>query len=289
MNNWIKLACVLSLCPFSTASARAAVASTQPIEIALPSHTADIPAIFVHLPAPDHRTGAAVIICPGGGYSGLTLDSEGHDTAQWFADQGVTGIVLKYRLPNQHGSTHASPLEDAHAAILTVRERAANWGIDPHRVGILGYSAGGHVASTAGTHYDANTRPDFMMLIYPVITMTGEYAHAGSRANLLGKHPDPDLVKLYSNELQVTRDTPPAFIAMANDDTTVNPMNGILFYSALHDAGVSVELHMYQVGGHGLKGGAGWGIGGNSRSISSTWPLRAMEWMKQRKLLSASN
>ncbi len=238
----------------------------------------------MHLAKPDRRTGAAIVICPGGGYAGLTMTSEGHDTAEWFAARGVAGIVLQYRLPGVHGHTHASPLQDAHAAITVVRQRAAEWGIDPHRVGILGYSAGGHLASTAGTHFDENTRPDFMLLIYPVITMTGEYAHAGSRDKLLGPHPAENLVKFYSNELQVTKETPPAFIAAAGDDSTVNVMNSVGFYVALLHAKVPADLHIYTVGEHGLKGGLGWGIGGPSRSVSSTWPDRAIEWMQQRNL-----
>jgi acetyl esterase/lipase len=268
-----------------TTQMHAAAPTTKPIEIILSPELTDKPVIYVHLPKPDHNTGAAIIVCPGGGYAGLTMDSEGNDTAQWFADRGVAGIVLKYRLPGKPGNKHSSPLEDAHAAIRMVREHATEWHIDPHRLGILGYSAGGHVASTAGTHFDAATRPDFMLLIYPVITMTGEYVHAGSRANLLGHHPDPALVKFYSNELQVTKNTPPTFIAAASDDTTVSPMNSVNFYVALLKAGVPAELHIYTAGEHGLKGGIGWGIGGPSKSVSSTWPDRAIEWMKQRGIV----
>jgi acetyl esterase/lipase len=260
-------------------------AETLP-EIVLFPDAPDKPSITVHLPEPARRTGTAVIVCPGGGYGGLTMGSEGHDTARWFAAQGVAGIVLKYRLPNKPQNSHKAPLEDAQAAIREVRGHAAQWGIDPRRVGILGYSAGGHLASTAGTHFDAQTRPDFMLLIYPVITM-GEFTHGGSRQNLLGGKPDPALVKFYSNEQQVTSRTPPTFLAHASDDGGVSARNSVDFYIALLKAGVPAELHVYERGGHGLKGGAGWGIGGESRTISGTWPQRALEWMRQRRLLDS--
>jgi acetyl esterase/lipase len=253
-------------------------------EIALFPEAAGTSSIFVHLPGPERRTGAAVVICPGGGYGSLSIDCEGHDAARWFAEQGVVGIVLKYRLPNQPGNTPGMPLQDAQAAIRMVRARAGEWGIDPRRVGIMGFSAGGHVASTAGTHFDAATRPDFMLLVYPVISM-GPFVHEGSRRNLLGPTPDPALVKFYSAEEQVTRETPPTFLAHASDDTVVRPENSVNLYLALQRAGVPAELHVYERGTHGLKGGGGWGIGGESRTVSGTWPQRALEWMRQRGLL----
>ena len=256
-------------------------------EIVLDPALADKPTITVHLPEAAQRTGAAIIVCPGGGYGGLSMGSEGHDTAAWFAQRGVAGIVLKYRLPGKPGNDHTMPLSDAHSAIRSVRQHAAEWGIDPHRVGILGYSAGGHLASTAGTHFDEDTRPDFMLLIYPVISM-GEFGHGGSRTNLLGAHPDPELVKLYSNELQVTKATPPAFLAHSNDDG-VSVLNSVNFYLALQRAGVPAELHVYASGGHGMKGGAGWGIGGATKDIASSWPDRAIDWMRQRGLLHSAS
>jgi acetyl esterase/lipase len=242
------------------------------------------PSITAHLPVIGTATGAAIIVCPGGGYGGLTMGPEGHDTAAWFAEHGVAGIVLKYRLPVAHGADHGAPLEDAHHAITMVRAHAAEWGIDAHRVGILGYSAGGHLASTAGTHFDGATRPDFMLLIYPVITM-GEHGSGGTRTNLLGPHPDPTLVAFYSNELQVTKDTPPAFLVHAEDDHGVSPLNSVNFYLAMQAAGVPVELHVYETGDHGMKSGAGWGIGGPTKNIASSWPDRAIEWMRQRGVL----
>ncbi len=265
------------------ACAAEALSGLQPdliLDAALPAQ----PSITAHLPAPGKATGAAIIICPGGGYGGLTMGSEGHDTAAWFAERGVAGIVLKYRLPVAHGADHGAPLEDAHHAITAARAHAAEWGIDAHRLGILGYSAGGHLAATAGTHFDAATRPDFMLLIYPVITM-GEHGHGGSRANLLGPHPDPALVAYYSNELHVTKDTPPAFLVHANDDHGVSPLNSVDFYVAMQAAGVPAELHVYETGDHGMKSGAGYGIGGPTKNIASSWPDRAVEWMKQRGLL----
>ncbi|HYG77695.1 MAG TPA: alpha/beta hydrolase [Planctomycetota bacterium] len=261
-------------------------AADDVLEIVLTPDAKDKASIFIHLPAPEKRTGAAIVICPGGGYGGLTMGSEGHDTAKWFVEHGVAGIVLKYRLPGKPGHSHNTPLDDAHAAIKTVRAKAAEWNIDPRRVGILGYSAGGHLASTAGTHFDVQTRPDFVLAIYPVITM-GEYTHGGSKKNLLGAQPDPELVKFYSAELNVTKETPPTFLAHAGDDRGVNAMNSVNFYSALLKANVPAELHVYERGDHGLKGGAGYGIGGATKSISSTWPDRAIEWMRQRGLLEA--
>jgi acetyl esterase/lipase len=272
---------ILSLHVFA---AEPAASAAPPLEIVLVPEAVDKPTIYVHLPTEEKRNGAAVVICPGGGYGGLSMESEGHATARWLNEFGVAGIVLKYRLPGKNGNTHDMPLADAHAAIRLVRQHAAEWKIDPKRVGVMGYSAGGHLASTAGTHYDAETRPDFLLLIYPVITM-GEFTHGGSKHNLLGKDPSPELVKLYSNELQVTKDTPPTFLAHASDDRGVNVRNSVDFYLALYRNGVPAELHVYEVGNHGLKGGAGYGIGGPSKAVASTWTDRAYDWMKQRGLL----
>lgn len=244
----------------------------------------DRSSLYVHLPDPAKRTGTALIICPGGGYDLVSLGNEGHDVAKWFNARGVACFVLKYRLPKEAGNGPQAPLDDAHAAILEVRGRATEWGIDPHRIGFIGFSAGGHVAVTAGTHYDTQTRPDFMMLIYPVITM-GKYTHAGSQKSLLGLSPDPELVKFYSAELQVTKDTPPAFITHAGDDNTVHVMNSIDFYVALQRAGVPAEMHIYEVGEHGMRGRAGYGIGDDSLALSGTWPARAVDWMTARGLL----
>ena len=189
--------------------------------------------ITVHRPAPQRANGAAVVICPGGGYGGLVVGPEGHGIARWLCDQGVAGIVLEYRLPRGRATV---PLLDAQCALRTVRYNAKAWQIDPGRIGIIGFSAGGHLASTAGTHFDGGDpkavdpldrvgcRPDFMILVYPVISM-GEKTHGGSKANLLGAHPKPEMVQLFSNERQVTEQTPPAFLAHALDDTAVTADN----------------------------------------------------------------
>jgi acetyl esterase/lipase len=267
------------------AALAAAAQPPAPLEIPLLGAAADRSALFVYLPERARRNGTAVVICPGGAYMRLVMDTEGHDTARWLVDNGVAGIVLRYRLPaGKEGRSHDVPLADAHEAMRVVRKHAAEWGIDPRRIGIMGYSAGGHVASTAGTHHDAETRPDFMVLMYPVVTM-GEFAHPGSRNNLLGPKPDATLVKLYSNELHVTADTPPTFLAHAGDDRPVSVRNSVDFYLALLRAGVPAEMHVYERGDHGLRGGKGGGIGGDPSTSYGKWPVQVIDWMRQRGLL----
>lgn len=200
------------------------------------------------LPGGARATGQAVVVCPGGGYAGVAYMHEGVQVGQWLAEQGVAAVVLRYRMPNGHD---AVPLADVHEAIRMVRSRAGEWGVDPGRVGVMGFSAGGHLAATAATHFDAGTRPDFAVLIYPVITMDERLTHRGSRDNLLGTAPDAALVARYSNERQVTPQTPRVFIALSDDDTVVDPRNSTLFYDALRAAGVPGELHIYPSGGHG--------------------------------------
>lgn len=191
----------------------------------------------------------AVVICPGGAYGGLAIGHEGHQVAEWFLDRGFAAVVLKYTMP--HG-VYDQPRRDVQRAIEMVRANAAAWNIDPARVGVIGFSAGGHLASTAATQFtcDAN-RPDFAILIYPVITMDTRYTHAGSRRNLLGEAPAEGLVAAYSNELRVTPRTPPTFIAFSDDDDVVPPVNGTMFYNALKAASVPGEIHIYPSGGHG--------------------------------------
>ena len=258
--------------------------AAEPVNIVLFPEEKDKPNITVHLPDTDAATGAAVIVCPGGGYGKLTMASEGHDTAKWFAGHGVAGITLQYRLPNRPYNDHSAPLADAHAAIRTVRENAEKWKIDPQRVGILGFSAGGHLASTAATHFDDTTRPDFAVLIYPVISM-GRFGHGGSRRNLLGPNPPQELIDHYSNEKQVTAKTPQTFLAHADDDRGVVPENSIEFYLALRKARVPAELHIYERGGHGMRYGRGYGIGAKPNGPASTWPDRCIAWMKARKII----
>ena len=246
---------------------------------------ADKPAITVHLPAPEKANGAAVVICPGGGYGALMMSYEGHDIATWLNEQGVAGIVLQYRI---HPYQHPAPLTDAQRALRTVRAHAAEWKIDPKRIGIMGFSAGGHVASTLGTHYDAGNpksddpiervdcRPDFMVLIYPVITM-GPKTHSGSRQNLLGKDPSPELVDLLSNEKQVTAKTPPAFLAHSKLDRVVPVEDSQLFYDALKAHSVAAEFLELPTGDHGLGCGKG--------AEWTQWQTRCLEWLKKNKFM----
>jgi acetyl esterase/lipase len=221
----------------------------------------DIPTLTPYLAESEQATGAAVVICPGGGYGGLA-EHEGKDYALWLNQQGVAGFVLKYRLGSQ-GYRHPAMLQDAARAVRLVRSRAAAWNLDPQRVGIMGSSAGGHLASTLLTHFDAGTpdaddpverlssRPDLGILCYPVISM-GELTHAGSRQNLLGNNPPPDLVRQLSNELQVTRETPPCFVWHTWEDQAVKVENALEFAAALQRHGVPFDLHIYQQGRHGI-------------------------------------
>ena len=195
---------------------------------------------------PAHKpNGMAIVACPGGGYVRLAMNHEGHDMASWFNGQGITLAVLKYRMPNTH---HDVPLSDALQAIRIMKEHADEWKID--QVGIMGASAGGHLASTAATHFTEDSRPDFQILFYPVVTMKNA-THQGSKNHLLGENASQDLVELYSNELQVTPNTPPAFIMHSSDDRSVPVSNSLDYYSALIKNGVSATMHLYPIGGHG--------------------------------------
>lgn len=288
MNKVLLIVLFLSFSFLLMISARLGAAAESSQEIPLVQTANDKSSLFVHLPPTKNRNGAALIICPGGGYGMVSIGNEGHDVAKWFNDHGVSGFVLQYRLPGKKGNPPEVVLEDAKAAIRQVRAHAAEWAIDPHRVGILGFSAGGHVAVMAGTHYDPDTRPDFMILVYPVISV-GPLGYPGCNAAILGVSPDPEKVKFYSGELNVTKDTPPTFLAQAADDRTVNVRNSLDFFEALLAAHVPAEIHIYEVGDHGMKGGAGYGIGGESKAISSTWDDRALDWMKQRGLLNGTS
>jgi acetyl esterase/lipase len=214
---------------------------------------------------PEHVRGntPAVVICPGGGYWINAVNIEGYDEAKVLNGWGVAAFVLTYRIPDSGYCIHPeiAPLQDAQQAILQVRRNAARWHVDPNRVGIMGFSAGGHLASTAGTHFDKvlvpdadniSARPDWMILGYPVISSDGKVSHRGSFDKLLGQHPPDDLLKYFSNELQVTARTPPAFLVHAQDDDGVSPENSIVFYQALTAHHVPAELHIYQKGGHGF-------------------------------------
>ncbi len=238
-----------------------------------------------YYPAPaDKANGTAVIICPGGGYSVLAIKHEGSQVAEWLNTLGVAAFVLKYRLPDSAIMVNKTigPLQDAQRAMCIVRQYAKQWGINPNRIGIMGFSAGWHVASTLSTHYNkyfyetndsTSLRPDFSILIYPVISMKAKITHMGSRINLLGKHPYPALVKLYSNELQVNRNTPPAFLVQSMDDNVVPVQNSIDYALALRKYKIPCELHLYERGGHG------YGLGRNNDTESS-WPEACARWLK---------
>lgn len=244
------------------------------------------PTLEVFLPAKKFRTGRAVIICPGGGYTGLSYDSEGTDIAKWLNSKGIAAFVLKSRLPNSKSviTSYQAPLQDAQRAMRLVRQNAEKWGVNKDQIGIMGFSAGGHLASTLGTHYNENqdfftddidslsARPDFMVLMYPVITMDPTYAHQGSKNNLLGHNPDQTLVDLFSNEKQVDKNTPPTFLVHTTDDKSVPVMNSILFYKALTEEGIYAEMHIYPEGGHGYGLAVGMGYLEN-------WTDRLAEWM----------
>jgi len=221
------------------------------------------PTLQMYLPEKDKASGAAIVICPGGGYSVIVYGGEGVMTAKDFAKKGIAAFVLKYRLPNDSFQINKTiaPLQDAQQAIKMVRDSAAAWGIDRNKVGIMGFSAGGHVASTEATHFNnslvennsnTNLRPDFQILVYPVISMQDSLAHQGSRTQLLGSNPSKETIDLYSNELQVDKNAPPAYITVAADDKVVNVDNSIIYFEKLRHNNVTVEMHIYQKGDHGF-------------------------------------
>ncbi|MBI1916152.1 MAG: alpha/beta hydrolase [Planctomycetes bacterium] len=246
---------------------------------------ADKPTLTLYRPSAGKATGAAVVVCPGGGYGALAVGHEGKDIAEWLNGQGITAFVLKYRIAPRY--RHPAPLQDAQRALRTVRARAKDWDLDPKRVGIWGFSAGGHLASAAATHFDdgkaddpdpverVSCRPDFAILCYPVITFKEPYVHKGSRSNLLGKDPPAELVESLSNETQVTPRTPPAFLFHTNADAGVVPENSILFYLALRKAKVPAELHIYEKGPHGV------GLALKD-SVLTTWKERLADWLAVR-------
>jgi acetyl esterase/lipase len=224
----------------------------------------DIPNLTVFLPKKTAKPTSAVVICPGGGYGHLAFDREGTLPAQWFQERGIAGFALKYRLPG-NGYRHPVPLRDAQRALRLVRACAPEWNLDPSRIGVMGFSAGGHLASTLETHFDKgdpraadpidriSCRPDFAVLVYPVITLTGPFAHQGSRNNLLGPSPDPALVENLSSERRVTPQTPPTFLVHSLDDKGVPVENSRLMLAALKKAGVPAQLQEYPTGGHGFS------------------------------------
>jgi acetyl esterase/lipase len=233
--------------------------------------------------APAKPNGVSVIICPGGGYARLAIDHEGVEVAKALNQIGVTAFVLKYRLPNDSIMVDKStgPLQDAQEAIRMVRKKSAEWGLNPAKIGIMGFSAGGHLAATAATHFNmmadatvkdtTSVRPDFAILLYAVISFDDSIAHKGSKINLVGKNPTAEQVKLFSNELQVTKDSPPAFLVHAGDDATVPVENSIRYYQACIKNKVPAEMHLYPKGGHGF--------GLNNKTANDKWFDRLTNWL----------
>lgn len=245
------------------------------------------PDIAVYLPSVKAATGQAVVVCPGGAYLRLAYDWEGSEVAKWLNSKGIAAIILKYRLPVSKCNIvpYKSPLLDVKRAMRLTRFNSEKWGISKNKIGVMGFSAGGHLASTLGTHFDfgdpaavdpvdrESSRPDFMVLIYPVITMTQPFMHRGSMENLLGKNPDPELAKNFSNELQVKEDTPETFIIHAGDDKSVPVENSLAFYKALISKGIRAEMHIYPEGGHGFSLATG-------KYYLQSWTDRCIDWMR---------
>jgi acetyl esterase/lipase len=245
------------------------------------------PEMLVFYPKKKKSNGAAVIICPGGGYKYLSMTNEGYSIAEKLNKEGITAFILKYRLPDDEIMVDKTigPLQDAQQAIKLIRENASSHHIDANKVGIMGFSAGGHFASTAGTHFNqvvienpnnTNLRPDFMVLVYPVISF-GEFQNKGTRVNLIGKNPTDELVKSFSNELQITKDTPITFLVHAADDKVVPYQNSMLFYSKLIQEGVKGEMHIYPAGGHGF--------GLNNKTTKASWFDSMITWLESNKII----
>ena len=235
------------------------------------------PRMYAYPASKENNCGTAVLICPGGGYSGVSAVKEGAEIAKWFNELGVSAFVLYYRMPNGH---YEIPLKDAQTALSIIQKRAREWKINKNKIGIMGFSAGGHLASTVGTHFRIKAeRPAFMLLAYPVVTMNKDLTHKGSRDNLLGKNPSDELVKLYSNELQVNKQTPPTFIIHARDDGAVPIANSENLLEALQKNKVPAKLVTYDEGGHGF--------GMRKKGIPvENWPQEMKAWLTERKLIS---
>ncbi len=252
----------------------------------------DKPTLTVFLPGQEKATGTGVVIFPGGGYSHLAMGKGGYKVARWFNNLGIAAFVVKYRLGMRYH--HPSQLMDGNRAVQMVRKNAQQWDVNPDKVGIMGFSAGGHLASTVGTHFDTgdpdssdpfktySSRPDFMILIYPVITMKKDFTHMGSRMHLLGEDPDPGLVQKMSNETQVTDQTPPTFLVHTSNDSGVPVKNSVQFYTALRNAGVPAEMHVYEDGPHGF------GLA-EQYDLLSGWTDLCENWLKHRGLMGNSS
>lgn len=287
----ITLVLGLALAPVADPRPEPLWSGPAPASVADPA--ANRPTLTAYFPRADQATGTAVVVCPGGGYGFLAVDHEGKQVAEWLNQRGVAAFVLRYRVvtPKRPAPLHPAPMLDVQRAIRTVRANAKEHGIRPDRIGVWGFSAGGHLASTAATHFDAgrpnatdpidrvSSRPDFAILAYAVISMENPPTHGGSRRNLLGPDPDPKLVELMSNDRQVTKETPPTFLFQTDDDGAVPPMNSVLFYAALKKHGVPAEMHIYRHGRHGVGLAQG-------DPVLSTWPKHLEAWLKGRGLLT---
>ena len=249
-----------------------------------------VPTLDYYPANPEINNGTAVVICPGGAYWLLAIGHEGADVAKWFNSFGISAFVLKYRIPNDQIMKNKSigPLQDAQEAMRIVRRNADEWKIDPNKVGIMGFSAGGHLASTLSTHFDekvyavrgaTSARPDFSLLIYPVISMDSLITHKGSRVNLLGKNPSEESVKHFSNELLVNESTPPAFLVHSLDDGAVPVQNSMNYALAMKKFKIPCELHIYEHGGHG------YGMG-RTKDTESTWPEACKKWLVARGFIN---
>lgn len=258
---------------------------------ALGNEAKDVPRLFAYPLKSEQEATAAVVVCPGGGYGGLAVGYEGHEVAEWLNTIGVAGFVLTYRHAPDY--RHPAPLQDAQRAIQMVRARASEWNVDPRRIGILGFSAGGHLSAHAGVSYvdgDASaadpvarvtSRPDFLVLVYPVISMLPPDGHAGSAKNLLGDNATREQIEAVSPHLHVTRDTPPAFLVHTTEDEGVSARNPLLFYDALLQAGVSCELHIFQQGRHGL------GLGNKPPVLPfGEWPALCAKWFRAQGIVA---
>lgn len=249
---------------------------------------ADQAYLLAYLPDADKATGAGIVVCPGGGYGNLAMNHEGEDVAAWLNSIGVAAFVLKYR--HAPGYKHPTPLRDAQRAIRLVRAHAKEWSVETGKVGILGFSAGGHLAASTGIHFDwqddlasdtidkLSARPDFMVLAYPVISMSEAYMHRGSRNNLLGKQASDEMAMMMSHEKQVSSQTPPTFLFHTTADKAVPPENSIYFYLALREAGIDAEMHIYEEGRHGL------GLAPENPALN-TWPQMVENWLRARKVI----
>lgn len=271
--------------PGSTGSVITEVPGTKAIPGMISSVTD--PELEIYLPEKEKASGAAVIICPGGSYKVLTYQGEGVRTARELMKNGIASFVLKYRLPDDAimKDKKTGPLQDVQQAIKVVRENAGKWGIDVNRVGIMGFSAGGHLASTAATHFEKspignpdkiNLRPDFLILVYPVISMQDNLTHPDSRTNLLGPNPSKEVIDLFSNEMQVAENTPPTYITHSADDKLVDVDNSISFFEALRHKNVPVEMHIYPKGGHGFL----------LRQKTEEWMVPLFNWLRNSKFIS---